>query len=116
MFEDVFNTFYENNKGIIAIGVWGKDGLELEKSYFSDAKEVDLEFSGAELADIISKLDKTKVSPSNYVIKMNFYNYHLRIFSLTSEYFLMILSEPDVFDGKLNFYLNIYQEQMISAL
>lgn len=116
MFEEIFNTFYENNKGIVAIGVWGKDGLELEKSFFAEATDVDLEFSGAELADIISKLDKTKVSPSDFVLKLDFHNYHLRIFSLTSEYFLMVLSDQDVIDGKLNFYLNLYKERMIGAL
>lgn len=116
MFEEVFNTFHEKNEGIKAIGVWGKDGLELEKKYFSDLGDVDLEFSGAELADIISKLDNTRTSPRQFFMKLNFHNYHLRLFSLTSDYFLIILSERDVIDGKLKFYLDLYKDRLVSSL
>ena len=72
MFEQVFSTFYQKNKEIKAIGVWGKDGLELEKKYFAqlDKGDVDLEFSGAELADIIARLDSLKMSPKTFFIKL----------------------------------------------
>jgi predicted regulator of Ras-like GTPase activity (Roadblock/LC7/MglB family) len=116
VFEEVFKKFHEKNNGIKAMGVWGKDGLELEKTYFSDAPDVDLEFSGAELADIISKLDSTKLSPEMYFLKLNFHNYYLRIFSLTEDYFLMVLTEHDVIDGKLQFYLNLYKDSIVASL
>ena len=118
MFEEIFKTFYEKNKEIKAIGVWGKDGLELEKKYFSHSRDidVDLELSGAEIADIIARLDNTKISPRFFIIKLSLKNYLVIIVSLTSDYFLMILSEPGIIEGKLNFYLNLYKNQLIAAL
>lgn len=118
MFEDVFKRFYELNKEIKAIGVWGKDGLELEKKYFSKNNDIsiDLEFSGAELADIVTRLEKIKFSPQTFFLKLHFQKYQLIIFSLTSDYFLMILSDPDIIEGKIKFYLNLYKNQLLSAL
>jgi len=118
LFEETFKVLFERNKEIKAIGVWGKDGLELEKKYFEKAEnlDVDLEFSGAELADIIGRLDHIKISPQNVFIKLQFQKYILIIFSLTAEYFLMILADPDMIEGKIKFYLNLYKSQLISAL
>jgi len=118
LFEETFKAFYERNKEIKAIGVWGKDGLELEKKYFEKAEnlDVDLEFSGAELADIIARLDHIKISPHTVFIKLQLQQYILIIFSLTAEYFLMILSDPDIIEGKVKFYLNLYKNQLVSAL
>jgi hypothetical protein len=118
LFEETFKAFHERNKEIKAIGVWGKDGLELEKKYFEKSENinVDLEFSGAELADIISRLDRIKVSPQTVFLRLQFQKDLLIIFSLTTDYFLMILSDPDIIEGKMKFYLNLYKDQLISAL
>lgn len=116
LFEDIFTTFHKKNKEILVIGVWGKDGLELEKQYFSEVGDFDLEFSGAEIADITSKLDGTRISPETFFIKLNFHKYFLIIFSLTPDYFLMILSGKDIIDGRLKFYLNLYKEEILTAL
>ena len=118
MFENTFEAFYERNKEIKAIGVWGKDGLELEKKYFETSENinVDLEFSGAEMADVVSRLDRIKASPQNVFIRLQFQKYLLIIYSLTTDYFLMILSDPDIIEGKMKFYLNLYKNQLISSL
>jgi predicted regulator of Ras-like GTPase activity (Roadblock/LC7/MglB family) len=118
LFEEIFKTVYEKNKEIKAIGVWGKDGLELEKKYFSQGKDidVDLELSGAEMADIIARLDNTKISPHFFIIKLSLKDYLVVIVSLTSDYFLMVIADPGIIEGKLNFYLNLYKNKLISAL
>ena len=116
MFEEIFTQFYDKNREIKVIGVWGKDGLELEKKYFSIAEGIDLDFTGAELADVISKIEGIKIAPQNYVIKLSFTDYLLIVFSLTPEFFLVILTEKDVVLGKLNFYLNLYKNRLISIL
>jgi hypothetical protein len=120
LFEEIFTRFYEKNKGIKVIGVWGKDGLELEKKYFSSIGEInkymDLEFSGAELADILNRLDQTRAASRSFCIKLNYHNYFLVIYSLTRDYFLMILSGEDVIEARLKFYLDLYRDQFISAL
>lgn len=116
MFEQIFSKFHEKNDAIKAMGVWGKDGLELEKAYFSDVDDVDLEFSGAELADILSKLDSTKLGPQNYLVKINMGRFAMHIFSLTPYYFLIILSSPSAIDGKLQFYLDLYKDRIVALL
>ncbi len=116
MFEDIFSKLHDKNKEIKMMGVWGKDGLELEKNIFTEAVEMDLELAGAELADIISKLDSLKLSPEKYFIKLYFHGYFLIIFSLTPDYFLMMVTDPTIIHGKLNFYFNIYKNQLAAAL
>jgi hypothetical protein len=122
LFEEIFNRFHEKNREIRIIGVWGKDGLVLEKKYFREleqgepALDIDVEFSGAELADIISKLDQTKTSSGTYFLKLNYNNYLLMLFSLTNDYFLLIVTGADIIEGRLKFYLSLYKEQLIAAL
>jgi len=120
VFEEIFSQFQKKNNGIKAIGVWGKDGLELEKKYFPESGQfpanLDLDFSGAELADIISKLSNTRLSPGVFFFKLQYHNDLLLIFSLTHDYFLLILTNKDIIEGKLKFYFSIYKDKLISAL
>ncbi len=116
MFEEIFSRLHEKNREIKIMGVWGKDGLELEKKYFSQMAGIDLELAGAELADIISKLDGLKLAPDKYFIKLHFHGYLLLIFSLTPDYFLVMVTEEAIISGKLNFYFDLYKTNLISAL
>jgi predicted regulator of Ras-like GTPase activity (Roadblock/LC7/MglB family) len=120
LFEEIFTRFHERNKSIKAVGVWGKDGLELEKRYFSNSSEItrsiDLEFSSAELADILTKLDRTKSASDRFFMKLNYRGLILMIYSLTRDYFLVILTGEDIIEGKLKFYLDLYKEQLIGLL
>jgi hypothetical protein len=116
LFEQIFRKLHEKNKEILIVGVWGKDGLELEKRYFSDISGIDLELAGAELADIISKLDKLRIAPEGYFIRLYFHGYSLLIFSLTPDFFLVVVAEKMIIPGKLIFYLDLYKSTLISAL
>lgn len=98
------------------MGVWGKDGLELEKIVFEELAGIDLDLTGAELADIISKLEGMKLSPDKYYIKLNYHGYLLLIYSLTADFFLMVVAEPGIIAGKLTFFFNLYKERMLSSL
>ena len=116
MFEDIFAKVYDKNKEIKVLGVWGKDGLVLEKKYFSQADDVDLDFTGAELADVLAKIDKTKIAPNKYFLNLNFGEYYLLIYSLTPEFFLVILADDTIITGKLSFYLDLYREKLVYSL
>lgn len=116
MFEDTFSKLQEKNNEIKMIGVWGRDGLELERKYFSGTFEIDLELAGAEMADIITKLNSLKLSLERYFIKLHFHGYSLIIFSLTSEYFLMLITDPSIIPGKLNFYFDLYKHELTNTL
>lgn len=120
MFEDIFSVFHKKNDEIRAIGVWGKDGLVLDKQYFNagdnGGAEIDLDFSGAELADILSKLDNARVSSDSFFLRLNYRQHDLLIYSLTSEYFLLILAEKAIIEAKLRFYLEMYRDRLAAAL
>lgn len=116
MFEDIFEKFYEKNREIKVIGVWGKDGLELEKKFYSSIEGVDLDLTGAELADVISKVEGIKLSPTKYIFHLDLDKYWLVIYSLTPEFFLVVVSGKTIIKGKLNFYLEFYKNKLISRL
>jgi hypothetical protein len=116
LFEDTFCKLQEKNNEIKMVGVWGKDGLELERKYFSGIIDINMDLAGAEMADIISKLDNLKLSMEKYFIKLLFHGYFLIIFSLTPEYFLMMITESSIIPGKLNFYFELYKHELVGTL
>ncbi len=116
MFDEIFTKFYDKNREIKVIGVWGKDGLELEKKFFSTADGIDLDFTGAELADVISKIEGIKIAPQNYAIKLSFKDFLLVVYSLTPDFFLVILAEKNMIVGRLSFYIEMYKNKLISIL
>jgi len=116
LFEDTFLKLQNKNREIKVMGIWGKDGLVLEKKKFSEAGEVDLELTGAELADVISRFERTKLSMEKYFINFQLNGDFLIIFSLTPDYFLMMVTDPAIILGKLKFYLDLYKNKLISAL
>ncbi len=116
MFDEIFNQLHGKNKEIKLMGVWGKDGLELEKKFFSEIDNLDLDFAGAELADIISKIENMKLSPEQYYLKLNVGRYVLLLFSLTNDFYFIMLTDQTVIPGKLNFFFNLYKNKMIASL
>jgi predicted regulator of Ras-like GTPase activity (Roadblock/LC7/MglB family) len=116
LFEDIFVKLHDKNREIKVMGIWGKDGLVLEKKYFSEASEVDLELTGAELADVISRFERMKLSMGKYFINLQLNGYFLIISSLTPDYFIMMVADPAIIPGKLKFYLDLYRNKLISAL
>ncbi|MGE5341519.1 MAG: hypothetical protein ACM3SY_08550 [Candidatus Omnitrophota bacterium] len=120
MFEEIFLRLYERNKDIKVIGVWGKDGLELEKKWFTDnsdlKRSIDLDISGAELADVIARMDHAKTGLDTFLILADFHGYKLMVYSLTKDYFLILLTENTILEGKLRFYLGLYRNHFTDML
>lgn len=114
MFEDIFKKIQKKNREIKLIGVWGKDGLELDKMVFFSTKNVNIELIGAEMADIVSKLNKIKTSPESYYMKLEFNDYLLFVFKLTEDFFLITLAGEEIIKGKLLFYIDLYKNKLIS--
>jgi predicted regulator of Ras-like GTPase activity (Roadblock/LC7/MglB family) len=114
LFEEIFKKIQSKNREIKVIGVWGKDGLELDKMEFFSLQNVNLELVGAEIADIISRLNKIKTSPESYYMKLNFDEYLLFVFKLTKDFFLITLTGKEIIKGKLFFYIDIYKNKLIS--
>jgi len=116
LFDEIFTTFYKKNPGIMVMGVWGKDGLVLENSFFPGKPAIDLDFAGAELAYVLSRLDKIKIQPQKYYIKIALGDDILLVYSLTPDFFLVMLADKSIIFGKLNFYFDIFREKIIAIL
>ena len=106
MFEQVFKKLHETNPEIRCIGVWGKDGLELERMVFADFA-LDLDLLGAQIADIVNKFDGLKLDAQHCSIRMDQDNYYLAVFSLTRDYFMVVVADPTIIPGRLQFYLDM---------
>ena len=116
MFEDIFTALHEKNREVKLMGVWGKDGLELERKDFSQEGEVNLDLAGAEVADVISKFQRLKPAPDKFFMRLQFHGYLLIVFPLTPEFFLMMVTSQDAIPGKLSFYVELHKDKLISAL
>lgn len=116
MFDEIFTTFYKKNPEILVMGVWGKDGLVLENRQFSDNRGIDLDFAGAELAYVLSRMDKIKIEPQKYHIKIALGDNLVLVYSLTPDFFLVILTDKSIIFGKLNFYFEIFREKIVALL
>ena len=115
MFEDIFIDIQKKNPEIKCIGVWGKDGLELERRTFSDS-DLNLELIGAQFADIIGKFEGLPISSQRSHIRLDYGNHYLAVYSLTNDYFMVILAEPEILPGRLNFYVDLRRDDLGAIL
>lgn len=115
MFETIFNDIHLKNPETYLIGIWGRDGLELEKAtYLPPSMNIDL--LGAELADVLSKLDQLEVAGADICIEYNSGQFKIFVFSLNAGYFLLLVSSQNQITGKLKFYLNLKKSELLSIL
>lgn len=116
LFEKVFANLHENNREIKVLCVWGKDGLELERKQFSAADDLDLELIGAEIADIILKIDGSRLSPKKHFSEYELSRWSMFTFSLTGDFFLLVIAGKGIIPGRLKFYVDYYKQQLTASL
>ncbi len=115
MFEKLFDEIWEKNKSVKMLGIWGKDGLVLErKAYFED--EIDKDMLGAEVAEVLSVI--TKMSYAGERTNLSFIKDDINIYVVTvsSEYFFIAVTDKTAIPGKLQFYLKMKEKEFLSAL
>ncbi|MEN8152454.1 MAG: hypothetical protein ABFR75_00400 [Acidobacteriota bacterium] len=116
MFEKIFTKIQEKNDLIKVIGIWGKDGLELERVNFNDETNSDLDMTGAQIADIMSKINELSFDHDKSYFNLEKGELSIFILSLTSDYFIIVLYEKGLILGKLIFYLKLYWQDLITSL
>lgn len=115
MFEDIFNDIHQRNPETYIIGVWGRDGLELEKSTFLPPS-MNIDLLGAELADVLSKLDRLEMTGADVFIEYISGQFKILVCSLNAGYFLLLVSSRKQVAGKLKFYLSLKKQDILSML
>jgi predicted regulator of Ras-like GTPase activity (Roadblock/LC7/MglB family) len=115
LFETIFNDIHQRNPETYLIGIWGRDGLELEKATYLPSN-MDIDLLGAELADVLSKLDNLEMSGSDICIEYNSGQFKIFVYSMNTGYFLLLVSSQKQITGKLKFYLNLKKSDILSLL
>lgn len=115
MFKTIFNDIHQHNPEIYLIGIWGKDGLELEKTTYLPSS-IDVDLLGAELADVLAKLNNLEVISADICIEYSSGQFRIFVFSLNAGYFLLSVSSQNQITGKLKFYLNLKKNNILSLL
>ena len=115
MFKTIFADIQRNNPETYLIGIWGKDGLELEKATYLQSS-IDIDLLGAELADVLAKLDNLEVTSADICIEYISGQFKIFVYSLNAGYFLLLVSNQNQVTGKLKFYLNLKKSNILSLL
>jgi len=115
LFKTIFNDIQARNPEIFLIGIWGKDGLELEKTVYLPP-DADMDLLGAELAEVVGKLDNLEMTRADFHIEYASGKFKIMVHSLNSGYFLLLVSGLNLIPGKLNYYLNLKKDAILALL
>jgi len=117
MFYDVFEKIKAKNPEVELIGIWGADGLELDKAVFKFSPEINIELLGAELADVFLRLQKVADIDKQYYLEMIFQQEKkLLVVSVDYRYYLLIIASRDLICNKLKFYIELYRQKILENL
>jgi hypothetical protein len=115
LFETIFNDIQQHNPETFLIGIWGRDGLELERAIYLPSG-IDMDLLGAELADVLAKLDRLEVTGADICIEYISGQFKIFVYSLNAGYFLLLVSNKNQITGKLKFFLNLKKSNILSLL
>jgi predicted regulator of Ras-like GTPase activity (Roadblock/LC7/MglB family) len=115
LFREIFDDIHAHNPEVYLIGIWGKDGLELDKAVYLPP-EADMDLIGAELAEVVGKLDNLDLDRAGFQIEYISGKLKIMVLSLNSGYFLLLVSGKNVISGKLKFYLDLKKDGILALL
>ncbi len=107
MFSETFDALQQKIDEIVYCAVCGKDGLILEQKSYGSTAGIEPELLSAEMAEIAVKNDTLAVTPDRYYSEYELENSVLFVFSLTPEYYLLVLADNSVIRGRLRFHLEM---------
>ena len=116
MFKTIFNDIHARNPETYLIGIWGKDGLELEKAVYLPP-DADMDLIGAELAEVVGQAGQPGQSThADFQIEYVSGKFKIMVHSLNSGYFLLLVSGKNLISGKLKFYLDLKKDSILALL
>ena len=115
MFEKIFDEIVEKNSSVKMIGLWGKDGLVLERKSYRD-DDLDKDMVGAEVAEVLSGISKMSYAGDETHIRLETKDSYIFIFTISRDYFIIVVTEKDIIFGKLLFYIKLKERELFSFL
>jgi len=117
VFEVIFDKIKDYEENIKMIGVWGIDGLVIEKKEYTDNIEVNYELIGAEFADIVKRALMVSIDNKNELfINLSGKDCEIMLVSLNNEYFLIIFSNKKSLKSKIKFLISFYKKEILNLL
>lgn len=115
MFEQYYEKVTRGESGIYMIGIWDKDGLEVDKKVYRNLKKINSEILGAEIADVVSRLSEFKYY-TRYTIKLEYEGFHILVFSMSQDYFLLVVGKSDIISGRIGFHVHRHRDEILKNL
>ena len=117
MFEAIFDKIKDYEENIKMIGVWGIDGLVIDKKEYTDKIDIDYDLIGAEFADIVKRALMVSVENKNELfLNLSGKGCEIMLISLNNEYFLIILSNKKSLKSKIKFLISFYKKEILNLL
>jgi len=113
LFSEIFANLAIKNPDIQCIGVWGADGLELEKAIYAPSF-VDVDLLGAQIADVMAKL--SSLTPDWQSMEFCSPQYKAHVFIMTGGFFLIVITSNEQITGKLRYHVNFIRNELIALL
>jgi len=115
LFEKYFDSIYDKNRSVKMLGIWGKDGLVLERKAYGD-DNLDKDMVGAEIAEILSGISRLSYINDETHIKLETDDSFIWVQTINKDYFLIAITNKDIIFGKLLFYIKQSQKDFLSIL
>ncbi len=110
MFKNLFEYISTKIPEIEVIAVIGKDGLVIDRRVIrKDKEENDIDFFGAELTDVVQRIDRSGIGSEGYFVQLRFHSKLLMLSSYAPEFFIIAIAPSDFIANKFNFFLNNYK-------
>ena len=90
MFEKYFDSIYDKNRSVKMLGIWGKDGLVLERKVYSE-DNLDKDMVGAEVAEVLSGIARLSYSNDETNIKLETDDSFIWVQTITKDYFFIAI-------------------------
>ena len=114
LFEEIYKKIVTDGS-VMLIGVWDKDGLEVDKRIYKDIDKMNTDVIGAEIGDIVSRIVEFKYYDS-YMVKLLYRKFNLYVYSISSDYFMLIAADKNSIAAKISFYIELYKDRIVEKL
>ncbi len=115
MFSDIFQLIKNRVPEISYIGIWDRDGLEVERILYG-RQQLNTELLGAECADMVSRLAGLSEGRVPGVIEARWQDNTISALPLNQSFFLLVLTGAPALPGKTRFYMQINAPRLAAML
>jgi len=115
LFNDIFFFLKSRVPEISYIGIWDRDGLEVERVHY-DRHNFNTELLGAECADIVTRLSRASGGKAPGLLEARWQENVITATALKGSFFLLAMTTSPAIAAKTRFYLQSASHKINSLL